>query len=228
MRRSRRWPAIAPLCPLLAVVARAEENDGPRPVTADRDLLGEILAESGVARDAPSAPWRDYATDMTRRFVGGIQSLLGLSDGATDLLTRAIGFGAAALVVAAVVMLAIRVVQSMRASRRPPPTATSVRETRSPGATVGPGADVWRRRLEDALAAGEATRALEALWWWLARSLLARDVDASWTSGELLRAAGRNDLRPPVSRLDALTYGRATPRTPEVRSLLDDLEEALS
>ncbi len=88
-------------------------------------------------------------------------------------------------------------------------------------------AKAWRRRLDEALAAGDVPGALEAAWWWLARSLGAEVVDPAWTSGELVRRCRRDDLRPPVGVLDGLTFGPRLPSVAEVRSLVARLEGAL-
>ena len=69
--------------------------------------------------------------------------------------------------------------------------------------------------------------ACEALWWWLARSLLADPVEASWTSRELLVHAGRRDLTPGVRHLDRLIYGAVPPSPDDVRGLWGELREAL-
>jgi hypothetical protein len=70
--------------------------------------------------------------------------------------------------------------------------------------------------------------ALEAVWWWLAVSTMSREVDASWTSRELLEAAGRPDLRPLARDLDRMAYGPTRPSPGDVRQLVSGLEVGLA
>lgn len=89
-------------------------------------------------------------------------------------------------------------------------------------------AAAWRAELERRLADGPIAAALEALWWWLARSLAGPRAEPGWTSRDLVTRARREDLRDLVRRLDAFTYGPRQPATDDLRSLVRRLEEALS
>jgi hypothetical protein len=85
----------------------------------------------------------------------------------------------------------------------------------------------WRRELDRRLAAGDVPGAIEALWWWFARSVAGGGVDATCTSRELVLSVGRNDLLSHVPSLDRMSYGTARPPVEEVRHFLERLEQAL-
>jgi hypothetical protein len=86
----------------------------------------------------------------------------------------------------------------------------------------------WRGELERRLAAGRAAEALEAAWWWLARSLAGEKAEPDWTSRDLIAAARRPDLAPLIRGLDGLIYGPRRPAVEDVRGLVGRLEEALA
>ncbi|HEV7785967.1 MAG TPA: hypothetical protein VGQ28_11565, partial [Thermoanaerobaculia bacterium] len=86
----------------------------------------------------------------------------------------------------------------------------------------------WRAELDRRLAAGLSAEALEAAWWWLARSLAGSRALADWTSRDLVTRVGRPDLASLIRRLDAFIYGPRRPAPEEVRGLVDRLEEALT
>jgi hypothetical protein len=86
----------------------------------------------------------------------------------------------------------------------------------------------WRAELDRRLAAGRTAEALEALWWWLARSLAGDDAEPDWTSRDLVARSAREDLRGLVRRLDAFTYGPRRPAVEDLRGLVGRLEEALA
>jgi hypothetical protein len=93
-------------------------------------------------------------------------------------------------------------------------------------------AAAWRAELERRLADGRIADALEALWWWLARSLAGDRAEPDWTSRDLVARARREDrgedLRDLVRRLDAFTYGPRQPGVDDLRRLVGRLEEVLS
>jgi hypothetical protein len=82
--------------------------------------------------------------------------------------------------------------------------------------------------LDARLAAGDVAAALEALWWWFARSASTADVDPSWTSRELLAHCGRHDLTPLALGLDRLLYGPARPGSVELRTFIARAEAGLA
>ena len=88
--------------------------------------------------------------------------------------------------------------------------------------------DEWRRELEKRLAGSDGRRALEAVWWWLASSILGAAVDPSWTNRELLSRAGRPDLSSHARQLDRMRYGTTLPSVEEVKRFVATLESELA
>jgi ABC-type amino acid transport system permease subunit len=130
------------------------------------------------------------------------------------------------LVGAAILLLVLAIVRLARRRKRvAAPVAAAV-----PGGSSTPlplDAAGWRLRVERRLAAGQIEGALEALWWWFATSI-AREVDPSWTSRELLLAARRSDLATAAIELDRAIYGSHRPAAPEVSGLASRLEESIA
>ena len=89
-------------------------------------------------------------------------------------------------------------------------------------------AAAWRAELERRLSEGRIAEALEALWWWLARSVAGERAEPDWTGRELVARARREDLRDLVRRLDAFTYGPRRPAAEDLRRLLGRLEERIA
>ena len=189
---------------------------------ADRAFLERALA--GVDR-TPAPPASSYLGELGRAVREAIlqallrgSRMLHLSRGAFLVLA-----GAAAL--AAALLLVRALLPRLRRARRPRP------ESRIAGAPPPAGnrdAAVWRAELERRLAAGWAAEALEAAWWWLARSLAGDRAEPDWTSRDLLAHATHADLAPLVRALDRLIYGPRRPEVEDVRRLVGRLEEALS
>ncbi len=135
-------------------------------------------------------------------------------------LALAVGVGGVALLL----ILRALLPRLRRRSPRPEPGALAASAV-SPAALD---AAAWRAELERRLAGGRTAEALEAAWWWLARSLAGDRAEPDWTSRDLVARAGRPELAPLVRRLDGLTYGPRRPDLNEVRSLVGRLEEALA
>lgn len=228
-----RAPLLRALLLALAVttVAAAPSEDPP-PAAADRAGLEEVVAEAGVVT-TPGAPgWASYLKDLGVAFVLFLAQLF---EGFDPKLVPVAG--SVAVTVARVLLFLTSVVLILlllrwlrHRLRRVKTAAPSVRElpetdTLDAGAVS---ADEWAARLESHLAAGEVAAACQALWWWLARSLVRAPVEGSWTSRELLSHAGRRDLTPSVRVLDRLIYGATKPGADDVRRLWGELREALS
>jgi hypothetical protein len=201
--------------------------------SGDRELAARVLEENGAA----TAPGRigvgTYARDLYTRIraaaANWTRNLLENAEG----LGRGIAFVAKAFVWAAAAALLILLLTFLfRLSRRL--TARSGEEAREEpaGIPAPPPAPMdaggWRRRLEELLEAGRLEEALEALWWWLARSLAGPAADPSWTSRELLRRARRRDLAGLLQRLDAYQYGPRRPSSGQVQVLVRELTETLA
>ncbi len=195
-----------------------------RIVPAERAVLDRVLAESKVER-MPAPPEASYFGELSGMAQRAVMNLLARGGEMLNLPRRvyqAIALGLAAL--AAVLLLRLLVPGLRRRKAR-----------REEGAVAGidlppaaRGADAWRAELERRLAEGHIAEALEALWWWLARSVAAGQAEPAWTSRDLVARSRREDLRDLVRRLDAFTYGPRRPAVEELRRLVGGLEEVLS
>lgn len=191
---------------------------------ADRALLERILQESAVQRQASPPSLGEYAAALQEALVGWLSRhappLASFLDSRVAEVLLWLGVAA---VLAGLVVHLLRRLQGRPVAAPDlalPPVRKESGPERDPAA--------WRRELEARLLRGDVAAALEALWWWLARSLCGPRVDASWTSRELLDEARRADLRPLANALDRLAYGERTPTDAEVRGLLGRFEESLA
>ena len=222
---------------LLALAVAAAENPAPSAwipsATGDGELAAQTLEEAGAAI-APSRVGlgtylRDLNTRVQKGFGDWFKNLLANSQG----LGRAILFGAKALVWAAAAVVVIWLVTVLLGlwRRRGHPIKATLGDNFDdlPAATpeVQIDAGAWRRSLTELLAADRLEEALEALWWWLARSLAGPDADPSWTSRELVERSRRRDLLVLVGQLDTFQYGPRRPSSAQVERLAHELERAL-
>jgi hypothetical protein len=187
--------------------------------------LERVLAESGVER-APVPPEASYAGEISQAVQRAFLSLL-LKDSKILGLPRWVFLTLAVALAGLAVFLLLRLFFSRR--RRgggQPQRVEGLTAVDLAPAAWGPAA--WRAELERRLAAGRIAEALEALWWWLARSVAASQVEPDWTSRDLVTRAGREDLRDLARRLDAFTYGPRQPAVEDLRRLVGRLEEALA
>ncbi|HEY0511725.1 MAG TPA: hypothetical protein VGH73_07470 [Thermoanaerobaculia bacterium] len=196
-------------------------------VAADRGVLARVLAASGVER-APAPPESSYLGELgraVRRTI--VEALLA---GAKRLHVAPWALWALVAVLAVVVALLIlrAIFSRVRGRRRGTTGPESSAVAPEPASGRARDAAAWRSELERRLAAGRIPEALEALWWWLARSLAGGDAEADWTSRDLVARSHGRDLRDLVRRLDAFTYGPRQPGVEELRGLLGRLEEALA
>jgi hypothetical protein len=202
-----------------------------RIVPADRALLDRVLASTGVER-TPVPPESSYFGELGRAFR---EAVLGaIARGAEMLHLPRQGMIAAAFLAAAVALLLIvrtlwPRLRRLR-DRRPPAAEGELAVMAVPAALLD--AAGWRAELERRLAAGRTAEALEAAWWWLARSLAGSQAEPDWTSRDLLARAitrtQRSDLTRLIRRLDAFIYGPLRPLPEDVRGLVAGLEEALA
>jgi len=137
---------------------------------------------------------------------------------------------AAAVAVLALLLIARALLPRLR--RRPRSPERGALEA-SPAPAVALDAAGWRAELDRRLAEGRIPESLEALWWWLARSLAGAAAEPDWTSRDLVARSRRDDLRGDqlrdlVRRLDLLTYGPLPPAVEDLRGLLGRLEEKLA
>ena len=210
--------ALTSLTPALAV---------ERVVPADRALLGRVLASSGVER-TPVPPESSYLAELIRAAMDTLMAAVVRGARMLHLSQRALI--TAALAAAAVALfLAVRaLLPRLRRGRRPqtPEALAGVAAATAAGRELD--AAGWRAELDRRLAAGRTAEALEAAWWWLARSLAGSRAEPDWTSRDLMTRAARPDLAGLVRRLDAFIYGPRRPALDDVRGLVARLEEALT
>src|SRR5262249_37422956 len=184
-----------------------------------------VMAESGVDRTPAPEGWTGYVRGLAESFA---EWLVGAFPRLSGLRALAAHAGTLSLVVLGLLLLVILYAWLSRTARarRPPPAGR-------PGAPRPPPAEeraraAWREEIERRLGTGDVPGALEALWWWFARSVSAAEVDPSWTSLELLARCGRADLAPLARGLDRLLYGSARPAADDVRLFLGGLQRALA
>jgi hypothetical protein len=198
-------------------------------MTADHALMKRVLAESGVEQ-TPVPPETSYLGEL----LGALQHALieALSAGLERLdvpepLVLIVAWG---LVSLAVLLIAWVVFswwkRRRRGERREEGGEGSVAALDVPPARRT--AADWRAELDRLLAEGRIAEALEALWWWLARSLAGDHAEPDWTSRDLVVKARREDLKDLVRRLDAFTYGPRPPGIEDLRGLVGRLEAALA
>lgn len=202
----------------------------PPPAAADRALLERLFAETGAAREAGAPGVTDYLRDAGARLGLMLRDLLAGVMGNLDAVQlrwlETAARALLALVLGLFLLAATRHLLRLLREKAPAAAGGAAGEPLAAPTAARDGA-AWRAELEARLAAGDATAALEALWWWLARSLARGDADPAWTSGELLARGGRPDLAPHLGRLERLRYGARAPAAGEVRSLFARLEESL-
>lgn len=191
---------------------------------ADRTVLERVLTSSGVER-TPVPPESSYFGELVRTVVEAL--FQNLEKGARMIhLPPQVLIGAAFVAAAVALFLIARaLLPHLRSAGR------RASGTPAPAAMPAPPAELdaagWRAELDRRLAAGRSAEALEAAWWWLARSLAGTRPSADWTSRDLVLRAGRPDLAVLIRRLDAFIYGPRRPAPDEVRGLVSRLEDAL-
>ena len=192
---------------------------------ADRALLDRVLASSGVER-TPVPPEGSYFGELGRALREAV--VAAILRGAEMLhLPRKVMIAAAFLAAAVALLLILRALWP-RLRRRRPAAAVGDLARVAPAVIHTLDAAGWRAELERRLAAGKTAEALEAAWWWLARSLAGSQAEPDWTSRDLVTRTQRSDLTRLIRRLDAFIYGPLRPRPEDVRGLVDRLEEALA
>ncbi len=192
---------------------------------ADRGLLERVMTDAGVVRE-PATSSRPYAVDLASALADALRRLLrpagALLSGAGDTLTVVAWVLLAVLAAALAVLVARAIAGRARRPRRERPRSAAPVVAETPRGRAS-----WRVEVEERLAAGDVAGALRALWWYLALSLAARVLDASWTTGELLDRCGRRDLSSVGRALDRMMYGPARPAVDEVRRLCGTIEGML-
>jgi|HubBroStandDraft_3_1064219.scaffolds.fasta_scaffold11867_3 hypothetical protein len=175
---------------------------------ADRARLAHVLAQSAALR-RPRPPQGSYLRDLVEGLLERI--FAAISPGAWGLpgwAARLFAFTLLALALGLAGAALWRGWRSRRAAAVPSTADLAVAAAGGPGGEAAWDAAAWRRQRDLALSQGQLALALRATWWWLARLLAGARAEPTWTGRDLLAVAGRDELRPLVAGLDALTYGR--------------------
>lgn len=218
------WTAVG-----VAAADTARRDGGLVRARAAPELVEHVLRQTGVEREPPRPSFAAYAAHVAERLSRWLGERLSR---AADVL-RSSGVDprlvAWTIVALACVTLAWALSRAL-VGRAPRARTASAVATRLavPSPTALAAREDWRLELEARLARGDTAAALEALWWWFARSLSGAAVERSWTSRELLARAGRGDLAPLAAALDRLLYGAARPGVEEVRRLAERVQAALA
>ncbi len=197
--------------------------------------MERVLASSRAER-VPVPPESSYLGEIVRRFQRGLLDTL-LAAGrwlhVSPLVLRWIVAGLAALVAALLLWLLVARLRKRTREEAGEATVTAAAAPAAPLDAAG-----WRAELERRLAEGRIPEALEALWWWLARSLAGAEAAPDWTTRDLMARSRRDgsqrdalqgdQLRDLVRRLDAFTYGPRPPAADDLRALLGRLEANLA
>lgn len=197
--------------------------------SADLDVLGRVLHETGVDQTTSDPSWSAYLYALLEAFARWLERRLPSLRGLDDLPTRlgpALGLVAIALVIVVLLVVARAAWRGRREGRPPvPASAWTV-----PAAAPVPerDRDGWRREIERCVAASDLAAALEALWWWFARALTTARVDPAWTSRELLAHTQRRELGALALALDRLLYGAARPQAADIHAFLSRAEDVLT
>jgi hypothetical protein len=221
--------AIA-MCPALGSAAVAQNRPGEfRLETADSELVEKLARENAVDTAVPRRGVLAYLGHLGHRLAMWLIELL-----LQPLGRYAKGVGNAiggTVVVAAVLTALLLLFVGLRYLVRRRRTSLAPASSAIPGAAPQLSAwDTarWRQALQHRIEESDVSGSLEAVWWWLARSLLGSRVQDSWTSGDLLSSANRGGLKEPVRRLERMMYGTRTPSLEEILDLVQSLEQKLA
>jgi hypothetical protein len=221
--------AIA-MCPALGSAAVAQNRPAEfRFETADSDLVERLARENAVDTAVPRRGVFAYLGHLGHRLAIWFMDLLLQPLGR---YAKGVGnaIGATALVAAvltAVLLLVVGLRYLVRRRRTPLASASSAIPGPAPQLSAWDTAR-WRQELQHRIEVADVAGSIEAVWWWLARSLLGSRVQDSWTSGELLSSANRAGLKEPVRRLERMMYGTRTPSLEEILDLVRSLERQLA
>ena len=196
---------------------------------ADHRIVAQIIQESHVATSLPGRSWSAYFGDLADavidRIVAFVSPLKGYVDDLGPVLSVGIRILAFAVVVLAVAATAHLLIQRFLRPATPEDDAVAIPSDREQRLRDE---KAWRQELERRLARKDVTGALEALWWWMARSIAGAGVDPSWSSRELLANSQREDLSSELRGLDRMRYGTEPPSISEIERFLARLEEVLA
>jgi hypothetical protein len=192
---------------------------------AHLDVVERVMAESGVDRTPAPEGWIGYVRGLAESFAEWMVRAFPRLSGVRALADHA---GTLCLVLLGLLLLGVVYAWLRGAARRRRPSPPAPPAAAAPPPPEARDRAAWRAEIDRRLGRGDVPGALEALWWWFARSVSAAEVDPSWTSRELLARSGRADLAPLARGLDRLLYGSARPTAADVRLFLGGLERALA
>lgn len=192
----------------------------------DLDVLQRVIRESGVDQTVPAPTWSGYALAVLEAFADWLRRALPDLRGLRQLPT-VIGPAVAVIAAALVLLVLLAVVRAAVSSRRRQAHRAGPATRLMPAPVPVPDRDPagWRQEIERRLGAGDLAGALEALWWWFARTLTAGRVDPAWTSRELLAHTQRVELAPLALALDRLLYAAQRPQAEHIRGFLHHVDE---
>ncbi len=195
--------------------------------TPDAALLERLARETGAEQKLVQPGFDEYAVAVAEAFtewlvatVTPVGRFVAAHPVALELLARL-------LLVALVIALGLALLRALRQRKG---------GQASPPAALAPAAPrvlerdraAWRAQVEARLSAGDVPAALEAAWWWFARSLLGPRAREFQTTRELLGHANRAELTPLVDALDRLLYAPERPRPADLRAWLQRADGALA
>jgi hypothetical protein len=199
---------------------------------ADPAALRDAVTAAGGGGEPPGPSLAEYAADLAlwlrSRFADALgRSLPGADVGQLELFVT---YAAIFVALSALAVLAVVLVRQLRRRRGgvAGPSATSEQLAPAPPPLAAHDAEWWWGEAGRLLEAGAPRQAAGALWWWAARRLDPPGLDATWTTGQLLRRSGATTLRGPLRRLDALLWGAAAPHGEQVGELRGELRVRLA
>lgn len=193
----------------------------------DPSLVEQALRQGDVEAQRPVPGFFDYFFDLgewlAEVILRALADLFGAVGGA---LPAGFFMGIFFFLLAAGGLLLLFVLVRLWQSRIPPAAPAAQLLPPSAPPTSPDGMD-WEAELEARLARGEVHAALEALWWWLAHKLGSSRADGTFTTRELVLAAGRRDLLRAVGPLDRLLYADVVAAEGDVRRVHQTIRAAL-
>lgn len=221
--------ALAVYAGLGSETTAQDQASGFRFEAADHELIERLARENVVETTVVRRGVLAYLEHLRNRLSLWLMDLLEPFGQYAKELGNAIG--SAALIAAALtalLLLYLGVRYAFRRTSRPAPDPSS-------STIPGPERNVpvwdrarWREELDRRIEESDVAGSLEAVWWWLARSLLGSRVQGSWTSGDLLSSSTGPGLKEPVRRLERMMYGTSAPSLEEVHDLVRSLERQLA
>jgi hypothetical protein len=185
--------------------------------------MERVLADTGVDR-APVPPETSYLGELFRAAQQAFLDALLRAGQMIKLSRSTVEWIAGGLAVLAAILILRLILPRLRRRTREEESPATVQRA----ASAYRDAAAWRAVLERHLAEGRTAEALEALWWWLARSVAGERAEPDWTSRDLVARSRREDLRELVRRLDAFAYGPRRPAVADLRGLIGRVEEAVA